>query len=80
MQSFRVRRIPRVFLQLEDGARIEYAQAAELECRACLANPSDGAEVWAGVFVMCHQPMVGQVIHCPDCGEQSVVPKKPRWS
>lgn len=75
MRSFRVHRVPSADV---DGS--EYRDVAELECRACLPEHLVEEEIFAGSFVLCHEPKVGQRIHCPDCGELSIVPKKARWS
>lgn len=75
MRSFRVHRIASADV---DGA--EYRQVAELECRSCVPESNPGDELFAGSFVLCHEPKVGHRIHCPDCGELSAVPKKARWS
>lgn len=45
-----------------------------LTCRPC-----DESHPMKGAFVPSVAIKVGQRLFCPHCGEQSIVPKKPRW-
>jgi hypothetical protein len=46
-----------------------------LTCRPC--EQTNGEE--GSMFVPDVPVKVGQTLHCPSCGEPSVIPKKARW-
>lgn len=77
MRSFRVTRVvdPERRLQIGD---VDWGDLSALACRRCEDQKGAGTE--GTEFIPDMTPAVGARLCCPFCGEQSLVPKKARWT